>query len=89
MIRFLSDNTASVSPEILEALQAVNHGLEHAYGEDPWSLRLDQVFEEFFETEVRVFTVATGTAANALALATLTPPYGAIFAHEEAHVLQR
>ena len=88
MIRFLSDNTASVSPEILEALQAVNHGLEHAYGEDPWSQRLDQVFAEFFETEVRTFTVATGTAANALALATVTPPYGAIFAHEEAHVLR-
>jgi threonine aldolase len=87
-MRFLSDNTGSVSPEILEALQAVNHGLEHAYGEDPWSQRLDGVLSEFFETEVRAFMVATGTAANSLALATLTPPYGAIFAHEEAHVLR-
>lgn len=88
MMRFLSDNTASVSPEILQALQTVNHGLEHAYGEDPWSQRLDQVFGEFFEAEVRTFAVATGTAANSLALATITPPYGAIFAHEEAHVLR-
>jgi threonine aldolase len=87
-MRFLSDNTGSVSPEILQALQAVNHGLEHAYGEDPWTQRLDAVLGEFFETDVRAFMVATGTAANSLALATLTPPYGAIFAHEEAHVLR-
>lgn len=87
-MRFLSDNTGSVSPEILQALQAVNHGLEHAYGEDPWSQRLDAVLGEFFETDVRAFMVATGTAANSLALATFTPPFGAIFAHEEAHVLR-
>jgi threonine aldolase len=72
MIRFLSDNTASVSPEILQALQGVNHGLEHAYGEDPWSQRLDRVFGEYFDAEVRTFAVATGTAANSLALATIT-----------------
>jgi threonine aldolase len=85
---FFSDNTSTANPEFLDAIQAVNRGLEAAYGEDRWSQRLDQVFGEFFDTEVRVFTVTTGTAANALALATVTPPYGAIFAHEEAHVLR-
>jgi threonine aldolase len=35
---------------------------------------------------VRAFPVATGTAANSLSLATLTPSYGVIFAHEEAHI---
>lgn len=88
MIRFLSDNTAGASAEITDAILAVNRGREPPYGDDPWSKRLDQVFGEFFDTEVRVFTVATGTAANALALATVTPPYGAIFAHEEAHVIR-
>jgi threonine aldolase len=87
-MRFTSDNTASASAEIVNAIIDVNAGLEPAYGEDRWSLRLDQVFGEFFATDVRVFTVATGTAANSLALATLTPPYGAIFAHEEAHVVR-
>jgi threonine aldolase len=85
---FFSDNTSSANPEFLAAIQAVNRGLEAAYSEDRWSKRLDQVFGDFFDTEVRVFTVTTGTAANALALATVTPPYGAIFAHEEAHVLR-
>jgi threonine aldolase len=87
-MRFTSDNTASASTEIVDALIAVNRGLESAYGDDPWSKRLDQAFGDYFATEVRVFTVATGTAANSLALATLTPPYGAIFAHEEAHVVR-
>jgi threonine aldolase len=87
-MRFVSDNTASASPEILEAIGAVNSGLEPAYGEDRWSQRLDRVFGEYFDTEVRVFSVATGTAANALALATVAPPYGAVFTHEEAHVMR-
>jgi threonine aldolase len=85
-VRFLSDNTASVSPEILAALAAVNHGRVNPYGDDEWSARLDRAFSDFFATEVRAFAVATGTAANALSLAVLCPPYGAIFAHQEAHL---
>ena len=85
-MRFLSDNTASVSPEILAALAAVNHGRVHSYGDDEWTARLDRAFSDYFGTEVRAFVVTTGTAANALALAVLSPPYGAIFAHEEAHL---
>lgn len=85
-MRFCSDNTASVCPEILEAITAANRGLAEPYGEDPWTQRLDGVLGEFFGTEVRAFPVATGTAANSLALATLAPPYGAIYCHPEAHI---
>lgn len=85
-MRFFSDNTATVCPEILSALAEANSGLAVAYGDDPWTQRLDGALGEFFGTEVRAFPVATGTAANALALATMTPPYGAVFAHHEAHI---
>ena len=85
-MRFLSDNTGSISAEILEAIATANRGLEVAYGEDPWTGRLDAVLGEFFGTELRAFPVATGTAANSLALATLAPPYGAIYCHPEAHI---
>jgi threonine aldolase len=85
-MRFFSDNTASACPEILAALAAVNHGLARAYGDDEWTTRLDAAFSSFFGTPVRAFAVATGTAANSLSLATLSPPYGAIFAHTEAHI---
>ncbi len=86
MTSFWSDNQTAVAPEIMEALAAANHGGVKAYGEDTFTGRLDALFSELFETEVRVFPVATGTAANALALTLLSPPYGAIYCHEEAHV---
>jgi threonine aldolase len=85
-MRFMSDNTATACPEMLAALAAANHGLEVAYGDDPWTERLDAALGALFGTTVRAFAVATGTAANALALATLAPPYGAVFAHHEAHI---
>lgn len=85
-MRFCSDNTASVCPEILSAIAAANRDLAVPYGDDPWTGRLDEVLGAFFGTQVRAFALATGTAANALALASLTPPYGAIFAHREAHI---
>jgi threonine aldolase len=86
-VRFLSDNTSSASPEMLEALRSVNHGQTHAYGEDEWTERLDAVLGQFFGTRVRAFAVLTGTAANALAISTLSPPYGAIYCHEQAHIV--
>ncbi len=86
-MRFFSDNTATASPEILAALSNVNHGRAKAYGDDEWTRRLDQALGAYFGTEVKAFAVVTGTAANSLSLATLSPPYGAIFAHEEAHIV--
>ena len=87
-MRFFSDNTATICPEILEAIHAANHGLEKAYGDDPWTARLSGVLGDFFGKAVRAFPVATGTAANALSLAVSSPPYGAIFAHDESHIVR-
>jgi threonine aldolase len=83
---FKSDNTAAVSSEILAALAAVNEGAALAYGADRWSEALDATFGEFFGTEVRVFAVSSGTAANSLALATFCPPWGTVLCHAESHI---
>lgn len=85
-MNFRSDNTASVAAEMLAAINAANDKPAPAYGEDPWSRQLDEKFSAVFEREVRVFTVATGTAANAISLASLTPPWGAVLCHSEAHI---
>jgi threonine aldolase len=85
-LNFRSDNVATVAPEILRALDAVNHGLAASYGDDEYSALLNRKFSDLFETEVTVFPVSTGTAANALSLATCARPYGAIYCHEEAHI---
>ena len=85
-MRFYSDNTATACPEILAAISEANQGLAVAYGDDQWTQRLDAVLGGFFGAEVRAFAVATGTAANSLSLATLCPPYGGIYGHEQAHI---
>jgi len=64
-------------------LPEANQGHTIAYGDDPWTRRLDEVLGRFFGTEVRAFALTTGTAANSLSLATLSPPWGAIYAHEK------
>jgi threonine aldolase len=85
-MNFRSDNTAPAAAEIIAALARVNEKPAAPYGEDPWSRALDVKFSEVFEREVRVFTVASGTAANAIGLASLTPPWGAVLCHREAHI---
>jgi threonine aldolase len=85
---FKSDNTAPVAPQILDALREANTGFARGYGDDPLSEQLDARFSTLFERPVRVFPVTTGTAANALALATLVPPYGAVLTHSEGHIVR-
>jgi threonine aldolase len=86
-MNFESDNTAGAAPGILDAMVAANAGHAAAYGEDAVTGRLERRFCELFERDVAVYLTATGTAANALALAHLTPPWGAVLCHAEAHVI--
>jgi threonine aldolase len=86
-MHFYSDNTAPAAPQVLAAIAAVNSGMARAYGADEWSARLDAAFSGYFGRPVRAFALTTGTAANALALATLTPGYGEVFASAQAHVV--
>lgn len=86
VINLASDNVAGAAPEILAAIAGAAEGPAPAYGADDLTGRLEARLSEVFERRVAVFPVATGTAANALALATFTPPYGAVLCHREAHV---
>ncbi len=83
---FRSDNVAGMAPEILAAIQAANQGNASSYGADEYSAQLDAAFSKLFDTPCRVFPVATGTAANALALDALSPGHGAIYCHEQSHI---
>ncbi|MDZ4776891.1 MAG: low specificity L-threonine aldolase [Alphaproteobacteria bacterium] len=84
---FISDTTAPVHPRIMEAIVAANAGVASSYGADPWTARAIARLKDIFETDCAVFLVASGTAANALALASITPPWGAIITHREAHIV--
>ncbi len=85
-MHFVSDNTAPVHPRIMEAIVQANIGHAPAYGADAFTQEAEKLLERTFETDVRAWLVATGTAANALALSAMTPPYGGILCHEEAHI---
>lgn len=84
-MRFFSDNATAACPEVMAAVTEANR-LETAYDGDSFSARLDDAFSELFERKVTAFWVATGTAANALALAALCPPHGSIVCHRDAHI---
>ena len=86
MIDYRSDNTGRAAPQILEALIRANQDTALGYGGDEWTATLQKRFSELFETSVRVFPVATGTAANALALAALGPSWGIVYCSEVAHI---
>ncbi|MDB5394934.1 MAG: ltaE [Rhodospirillales bacterium] len=83
---FRSDNVAGVPPEILAALAAANQGTDSSYGDDAITRRLEAQLADLFEHDVVVFPVATGSAANALALANVVPGWGSILCHREAHI---
>jgi len=86
-MNFCSDNVAGIAPEILEAITRANTGTQPSYGADEITARVEKRLGEVFEREVWAFPVTTGTSANALALSTLTPPYGAVYCHPEAHIM--
>jgi len=85
-MNFSSDNSAGVAPQIMAALSAANKGSAMAYGEDAITQKTETAFSDLFEKELAIFPVATGTAANALSLSALTPPWGQILCHRNAHI---
>lgn len=85
-MKFASDNAAAVAPAILEAIVQANQGFALAYGNDPLTKAVERRFCDLFEREVAVFLVATGTAANALAIAHCSPPWGAVLCHAHSHI---
>ena len=84
-MNFASDNVYGVHPKILAAIEAANIGTARSYGYDDYSARAEAKLSEIFEKEVKAFLVTTGTVANGLALSSVTPPYGAVITHAEAH----
>jgi len=83
---FTSDNVTPACAAVMAAVEAANQGPVPSYGGDAHTVRLAALIAELFETEAAVFPVTTGTAANALALAQITPPYGTVLCYENAHV---
>ncbi len=85
VMQFLSDNAASVHPKVWEAMRAAD-APDAPYDNDAISQRLDEAFSVLFGRPCVALWVATGTAANCLALAAMAPPHGGVICHREAHI---
>jgi threonine aldolase len=83
---FTSDNTAGGAPEIIAAVAAAASGQAPPYGTDSWTSSARRRFSEIFDRDVDLLPVSTGSAANALSLAGLTPPWGGVLCHRESHI---
>jgi threonine aldolase len=84
---FASDNWAGAHPRIAASLSAHASGFAEAYGASDLDHAVQDRFNTIFEREIAVFFVATGTAANALALTSVNRPGGIAFCHAEAHMI--
>jgi threonine aldolase len=88
-MRFASDNTSGAAPEIMAAIVKANAGYERSYGADAGMARVTDLVREIFEApEAEVRLVATGTAANALAIASHVQPWDGVFCHKHAHIAE-
>lgn len=86
-MNFASDNISGVHPQIMAAIVAANDGKLPSYGADKLTRAAEDMVREVLDApEAAVYFVATGTAANALALSVVTPPWGRVFCHETAHI---
>ena len=86
-MNFCSDNVSGVSPEILSALTTVNNGPAMPYGADEVTARVVAGLRALFDAPAaEIVLMSTGSSANALALATMTPPFAAVYCHLESHV---
>ena len=85
-MNFSSDNVTGVCPEIAAAVSAANVGPAMPYGADDATGNVEAAIKKLFQCEADVFLVATGTAANVLALSVLCPLYGSIYCHTKAHI---
>jgi threonine aldolase len=86
-MQFGSDNQTGASAQVLEMITTANTGHTHGYGHDEWTQRAVEALRETFQCDLEAFFVATGTAANVLALSCLVQPWEVILCHHQSHLM--
>ena len=82
-----SDNAGPVHPQIMARLAQANDGHAMPYGKDAIMDEVRDAIRTAFEApQAEVYLVATGTAANALALACYSQPWQTIFCSTTSHI---
>ena len=84
---FGSDNQTGASAQVLDMLTTANNEYTHGYGDDRWTQQAIEALKTLFECDLEAYFVATGTAANSLALSCMVQPWEAILCHDSAHII--
>ena len=82
---FGSDNQTGASAQVLDMLTQANNEYTHGYGDDRWTEQAVEALKAVFECDLEAYFVATGTAANSLALSCMVQPWEGILCHDSAH----
>ncbi|MCY3983199.1 MAG: beta-eliminating lyase-related protein [Roseovarius sp.] len=84
---FASDNCGPAHPEIMRAMSNANKGHMPSYGADNLMEEVRTKIRTLFEApDADVHLVATGTAANALALSSICRPWQTVFCTPMSHI---
>ena len=86
-MNFGSDNQTGASAQVLDMLTTANNEYTHGYGDDRWTQQAIDALKTLFECDLEAYFVATGTAANSLALSCMVRPWESILCHESAHII--
>jgi threonine aldolase len=86
-MNFGSDNESGACQQVIETLLEANHGFAHGYGDDDWTGQAQAELRRIFDCDLQAWFVATGTASNCLALASLTRPWEKVLCHDSAHLV--
>ncbi len=83
---FASDNAATIHPEVLSAIAAVNAGHAFGYGHDDYTRLVEDRFREAFGAPSQTFLVFNGSGANVLCLRAACRPWEAAIVSDTAHL---
>lgn len=86
-MNFRSDNEAPVNHKILQAIIDANNGFSESYAYDSYTHKLQEEMQQLFGCWCDIVPLVTGTAANSLAIAITTPPFGAVYCSDNAHLI--
>lgn len=87
MITFASDNYASASDKVIQAVAEANKGHAPAYGADPYTTRATELIQQALGADYPLWFVGTGTSANTLSLKAILKSYESVICADSAHII--
>jgi threonine aldolase len=83
---FASDNHAGAHPDVLAAIEAANRGHAGAYGDDPQTALVAELFRQHLGPDSQPFLLFNGSGANLASIDAVTRGFEAAICTDVAHM---